>query len=284
MAAVSTPNEHLPTTPFVAHATLDSQLAELPAGWDAAKAWRQLQGQLPAALRQRVLESAIDGVLAHAKRLVRHAARPTRALSGRWPEHGDLDVEATLESPPPWTPTDVVLTRTEPRDVDVVAILDMSLSMTGEKIALLAVATAILHLKVENVAVVAFDTTPHLLVRAGERVSTREVVRRVLGVPAQGYTNIEGGLDAGLRELRQSRRRERVGMLFSDGVANVGWDPVPVAGRFPRLHVVHLGAHHVQGARTCRDMSRAGRGKLYRARTYADLPGVVRGAVRELFR
>ncbi len=284
MAAVSTPNEHLPTTPFVAHASLEAQLTELPAGWDAAKAWRQLQGQLPAALRQRVLESAIDGVLAHAKRLVRHAARPTRTLSVRWPEHGDLDVEATLDSPPPWTPTDVVLTRTEPRDVDIVAILDMSLSMTGEKIALLAVATAILHLKVENVAVVAFDTTPHLLVRAGERVSTREVVRRVLGVPAQGYTNIEGGLDAGLRELRQSRRRERVGMLFSDGVANVGWDPVPVAGRFPRLHVVHLGAHHVQGARTCRDMARAGRGKLYRARTYADLPGVVRGAVRELFR
>ena len=137
-----------------------------------------------------------------------------------------------------------------------------------------------------GLVLLALDPALH---RALSQLFAERLVRKtyradVLGVPAQGYTNIEGGLDAGLRELRQSRRRERVGMLFSDGVANVGWDPVPVAGRFPRLHVVHLGAHHVQGSRTCRDMARAGRGKLYRARTYADLPGVVRGAVRELFR
>jgi hypothetical protein len=31
-------------------------------------------------------------------------------------------------------------------------------------------------------------------------------------------------------------------------------------------------------------MAQAGRGRIYRARTYADLPDVVRRAVRELFR
>jgi Mg-chelatase subunit ChlD len=146
------------------------------------------------------------------------------------------------------------------------------------------VAASILRLKLEHVTVVAFDTVAHVLVRAGEDVGVREVARRVLSVPAQGYTNIEGGLDAGLEQLRRARLRERVGIVFTDGVANVGWDPVRVAGRYPRLHVVHLGEHHVQGARCCRDMARAGRGKLYRARTYGDLPQVVRGAVRELFR
>jgi Ca-activated chloride channel family protein len=284
MAAAPSPPDLLPTTPFLAHASLEAQLSELPAGWDAAKAWRELKGQLPPALRQHVRERAVDAVLEQARRLVRHAARPTRQVAVTWPATGELDVEATLERPPPWAPEDLALTRAEPRDVDAVAILDMSLSMTGEKIALLAVAAAILHMRLDTVAVVAFDTTAHVLVRAGERVGVRELVRRVLGVPAQGYTNIQGGLAAALKELHSSRRRERVGMLFSDGVANVGWDPVPVAGRFPRLHVVHLGAHHVQGARSCKDMARAGRGKLYRARSYADLPGVVRSAVRELFR
>ncbi len=310
----------LPTTPFVAHSSLEAQLAELPAGWDAAKAWRQLRGQVPAALRQRVLESAIDGVLAHAQRLLRHAARPLRAVEDAWPGVGELDLERSIEggtwtrfhdggdtrdaaggrcggaaAPPPHEsqrapsrnrvlPAQLRLVRPEPREVDAIVVLDMSLSMTGEKIALLAVATAILHLKLDHVAVMAFDTVPHPVVRIGEHVGVREVVRRVLSVPAQGYTNLEGGLDAALTELRRSRRRERVGLLFTDGVANVGWDPVPVAARFPRLHVVHLGGHHVQGARTCREMARAGRGKLYRARTYADLPLVVRGAVRELFR
>lgn len=302
----------LPTTPFVAHSSLEAQLAELPVGWDAAKAWRQLRGQVPTSLRQRVLESAIDGVLTHAQRLLRHAARPLRTVEDGWPGVGELDLERSLEAGG-WTrhdvpgergaswggggalrnaspsrshvvPADLRLVRPEPREVDAIVILDMSLSMTGEKIALLAVATAILHMKLEHVAVMAFDTVPHPVVAIGEHVGVREVVRRVLSVPAQGYTNLEGGLNAALTELRRSRRRERVALLFTDGVANVGWDPVPVAARFPRLHVVHLGGHHVQGARTCRDMARAGRGKLYRARTYADLPLVVRGAVRELFR
>lgn len=235
-------------------------------------------------MRTRVQENAIDAILDHAKRLLRHAARPSRARERAWPDEGELDLERTLERPRPWAAGDVRVVRNEPREADVVAILDMSLSMTGEKIALVAVATAILRLKLEHVAVVAFDTTAHVLVKVGEDVTPRELVRRVLEVPAQGYTNVEGGLEAALEQLRRSKRRERVGLLFTDGVANVGGDPVPVAARFPRLHVVHLGEHHPQGARCCRDMARAGRGKLYRARAYADLPRVVREAVRELFR
>ncbi|MDP2316144.1 MAG: vWA domain-containing protein [Pseudomonadota bacterium] len=226
----------------------------------------------------------MDAILAHARRLLRHAARPHRAEEVGWPDAGELDLESTLERPRPWAPADLRLTRLVPREVDVVAVLDLSLSMTGEKIALVAVATAILRLRLEHVAVVAFDTNAHVLVRVGEELGPRELVRRVLSVPAQGYTNIDAGLSAAASQLRRSSRRERVGLLLTDGVANVGEDPVRTAGRLPRLHVVHLGDHHPQGARTCRGMAQAGRGRLYRARTYADLPDVVRRAVRELFR
>ena len=256
-----------------------------PHGWAAATAWRRLQTQLPnGPVRQAVRERAIDAVLLRARELVRHAVRPTRVLSLGWPDDGDLDLEATVERPRPWGPDDLRLSRRAPREADVVAVLDMSLSMTGEKIALVAVATAILRMKLEHVAVVAFDTVAHVLVRSGERLPLRELVRRVLEVPAQGYTNIEGGLVAGRRELAHGRHSERVGMLFTDGVANVGQDPVGAAFRYPHLHVVHVGDHHPQGARACLAMSRAGRGRLYRARAYGDLPGVVRRAVRELFR
>ncbi len=262
-----------------------TRLLELPSGWDAATAWRRLQGNLPEGpVRQEVRERAIKAVIDRAKDLLRHAARPMRRETVGWPEDGDLDLEETLERPRPWVADDLRLDRRVPRDADVVAVLDMSLSMTGEKIALVAVATAILTLRLEHVAVVAFDTVPHVLVRAGERVPLREVVRRVLEVPAQGYTNIEGGLISGVEQLHRGRHRERVGMLFTDGVANVGRDPATAAHRYPRLHVVHVGEHHPQGARTCLAMARAGHGKLYRARTYQDLPGVVRTAVRELFR
>ncbi len=243
-----------------------------------------MQKRLPGPVyRQRVLAPAITTILQRARQMVRHAARPTRRLQGTWPEDGDLDLERTLEQRHAGG-TALAVTRVEPREAEVVAILDMSLSMTGEKIALVALATAILRMKLEHVSVVAFDTHAHRLVRVNEAVSLRELVRRVLEVPAQGYTNIEEGLVSGCRELATSRRRERVGLLFTDGCANVGGDPVGVAARFPRLHVVHLGHHNPQGTRTCHAMAAAGRGRVFRALTYQDLPNVVRTAVRELFR
>lgn len=234
-------------------------------------------------MRQAVRERAVDVILDRARDLLRHAARPTHTVQDSLPAEGELDLDRTLESPRPWTAADLVISRVEPREADVVAVLDMSLSMTGEKIALTALAAAILRLKLEHVAVVAFDTEAHMLVRVGESVDPRELVRRVLEVPAQGYTNIEAGLRMALRELNRSTRRERVGILLSDGIYNVGWDPVRVAASFPRLHVVQVGQEERQGTKTCARMVSAGRGRLYRAVAYEDLPGVVRRLVREVF-
>ncbi len=239
-------------------------------------------------MRRAAEDRAIRAILSHARRLLRHAARPRRAVERAWPEEGDLDLDRTLEhlvAPPrSFLAHDLRLVRSEAREVDVVAILDLSLSMGGEKLALLAVATAILRLKLEHVAVVGFDSGAHVLVRVGERVSPRELVRRVLDVPAQGHTNIEAGLVAAADELRRGTHREHVGVLLTDGLANVGRDPLLVAGRFPRLHVVQLGGHHPQGSRTCRALAERGRGRVYRARSWLDLPEVTRRAVRELFR
>jgi uncharacterized protein with von Willebrand factor type A (vWA) domain len=238
--------------------------------------------------RQPITVGMIRDILERARLLVRHAARPVRAVEYSWPSPGDLDVERTLEHSGPhvaaFGPGDLRVSRPEPREADVVVVLDMSLSMTGEKVALVALATAILRMRLEHVAVVAFDSRAHRLVRVGEAVPLRELVRRVLEVPARGYTNIEAGLAAGLEELGRARRRERVALLFTDGCANIGADPLPTAARFPRLHVVHLGDYNPVGARNCKAMALAGRGKLFRAHSYPGLPKVVRAAVCELFR
>jgi Mg-chelatase subunit ChlD len=260
------------------------QLAELPEGWEAAARYHRLKHSLPGHLRAEVQERAVRAILARAERLLRHQHRPTRRRQDRWPAEGELDLDATLEAPRPFAPEDLVVERPELHEADVVAILDMSLSMTGEKIALTALATVILHLCVDRVAVVAFDTRAHRLVSLGESVSAPELVRRVLSVPAQGYTHIEGGLRESLEELRRSRRRERVGVLMSDGIANVGGDPVLVAARFPRLHVVQIGPEEPQGTRCCTRMAEAGRGRRYRAESYEALPAVTRRLVRECFR
>jgi Mg-chelatase subunit ChlD len=206
-----------------------------------------------------------------------------RDTSDGFPAEGELDLDATLERPRPHQPEDIRLLRREPREADVVAILDMSLSMTGDKIALTALATAILHLTLDGVAVVSFDTVAHRLVGNREELGLRELIRRVLTVPAQGYTNLEAGLLAGVDVLHKAGRRERVGIVMTDGVANMGADPVAVAARFPRLHVVQVGPEEPQGARCCERMARAGRGRRYRAITYDELPFIVRTLVRECF-
>ncbi|MFT5584492.1 MAG: hypothetical protein ACI9VR_002077 [Cognaticolwellia sp.] len=291
MAAKPDPNQRF--MPFFEADSGHVQLSELPAGWEAAQNLHRLKKTLPDKALRVVTERALDAIIQRAKTLLRHAAHPTHLVRSSWPEPGDLDLDATLERPrqipmrgqkAPWRAQDIVVSRQEPRDADVVAILDMSLSMTGEKIALVAVAAAILRMKLESVAIVAFDTNAHVLVRLGEQLPIRELVRRILMVPAQGYTHISAGLEAGLEQLQRSGKRERVGLLLSDGISNVGWDPVRVAKRYPTLHVVQLGRDLPQGSRACRGMAQAGRGRRFHAATYVALPGVVKRVIREVFR
>ncbi len=256
----------------------------LPEGWDAARSYHRLKRVLPSHHRRIVEDRAIRVILDRAREMLRHAARPTHGVVDSFPAEGELDLEATLENTRPWQPKDLVLTRIEPREADVVAVLDMSLSMTGEKIALVALATAILALKLDPIGVVAFDTVAHELAVVGEPVPAKELVRRVLEVPAQGYTNIDAGLKMARDQLMRSTRRERVAILLSDGIANVGNDPVERAGQLPRLHVVQIGPDDRQGTRACKGMAAAGRGRLYRATTYSQLPEVVHRLMREVFR
>ncbi len=284
-ASVRTPDNHKGNSSPTGGGASDRhiQLDELPDGWEAASQYHRLKRTLPRHLRREVENRAVDTIVRRAQELLRHASRPSRSVLHSFPEEGDLDLEATLESPRPWGPDDIRVRRVLPRNADVVAILDMSLSMTGEKVALTALACAILKLRLEHLAVVQFDTEAQVLVRVGEDVHVRELVRRILTVPAQGYTNIEAGLVRGLDELQRARHRERVGILMTDGIANTGSDPVQAAALYPRLHVVQVGTEEKQGTRTCTAMADAGSGRRYRAIIYAQLPTVVRQLVRDCF-
>ncbi len=277
----------LDTQPFFVTPNDSATLAAIPGGWDAARRFRELARDLSHhVLLRELTRRAVDAVLQRARSLLKHSQRPTSLRTLAWPARGDLDLHATLERPPPWTPERTMISRPDPRQADVVLVLDMSLSMTGEKIALLAVAAAIMQMKLEQVGVVTFDTTARTLVSVGRPLQLRTMVQRVLQVSAMGYTNICAGLRQAAEELRRSRRKERVAILFTDGIGNVGWDPNRQASLLPRLHVVHVGSSNDLhgGARNCQRMASAGRGHMFHAETYDDLPAVSRQAIRRLFR
>jgi MoxR-like ATPase len=188
---------------------------------------------------------AAAAVLRRAARLVgpmRGASRSVREpLLEPW--NGELDLEATVENllgKPYAEPGDLIVQRRVERRHQVVLMVDTSLSMAGEKMALAAVAAAVLALKLRpgDLAVVLFADGARVALRFGEEVEPAELVRRMLSVPCGGGTDIAAALRLGHAELQRGRDPGRCGLLVSDGVCTCGADPLPAAARFGRLHVL----------------------------------------------
>ena len=188
---------------------------------------------------------AASSVLQRAARLVGPVKAATRTVREPLlePWGGELDVEATVENllgKPHPEPGDLIVQRRVDRRHQVVLMLDTSLSMAGEKMALGAVAAAVLGLKLRagDLAVVLFADGARTVMRFGEEVEPAELVRRMLAVPCGGGTDIAAALRLGHAELQRGRDPGRCGLLVSDGVYTTGADPLPAAARFGALHVL----------------------------------------------
>ncbi len=118
------------------------------------------------------------------------------------PFRGELEVEATLENvvgkrfP---ERDDWIVERREDREQQLVLMMDASLSMAGENLAVAAVAAAVLALKMrsEDLSVVVFESVARAISHLGETDDPEQIVARLLAEPARGYTNIEAALRLG---------------------------------------------------------------------------------------
>jgi Mg-chelatase subunit ChlD len=205
-------------------------------------------------------------------RLITHMVREPM----REPFAGELDVDHTLENvlgkvfP---DDEDWIVQHREERRHQVVLMVDTSLSMSGENMAIAAVAAGVLALKLrpEDLCVVVFDDTAEAVTRLGERDPAEEVVRRMLDQPVGGYTNIEAALELGAAELERGRNPRRSGLLITDGVATAGGDPLPLAHRFPRLFVM-LTEDYKMDPELCRALADGGHGDVFPVDAYRQLP------------
>ena len=149
---------------------------------------------------------AARAVLARAARLVgplRGATVSVRELL-REPYGGELDLETTLENllgKPFPEPGDWVLRRREERRHQVVLMVDTSLSMSGENMAIAAVAAAVLALKLkpEDLSVVVFEDQARAVSRLHDEVPVEELVRRMLREAVWGSNQRGGGARVGAR-------------------------------------------------------------------------------------
>ena len=273
----------------------EEELQSLLTDWDVAIRYHDLKAKLQdPRLQRRVAEISVQGVLSRAQEILgslvhsRVAATAPFAEVPPGAEAVELDLESTLENSVPGHPEPWMSYR-QARMEPVILCVDTSLSMTGEKLALTAVAVAVVLLEFPDdpVGVVTFETEPHVVKRPHERISIPEMVKRFLEAPSKGYTDIEDGLLAALKQVREVAslgvKRPAPVVLISDGKYTAGKDPSYLAPRFPHLQVVKIGTDR-SSLLLCQTLARKGRGNLREVADMRDLPLALFNLVKELIR
>ncbi len=152
-------------------------------------------------------------------------------------------------------------------------------------VALLAAATgaavAAYHLRHDKYAFVAFNTVASTIKGMNQPANVEVIVDTILDTEPAGYTNIADGLQRGYQEYRRAGRRESWAILITDGIANRGGDPEPLARRFHSLHVLQTPGTYAQGDETCQRLARLGGGRHIKVKDYR---GVPRGLINLLYR
>lgn len=242
---------------------------------------------------------AIEGVLARAHDILGSVIRPEQCRvvdlrtfldSG---SRGELDVLATLdeEFSRGYTadkPTRIESLRFDARiekNVDIALVMDASLSMTGEKIALLAVSAAVVALCVPStrLSLMGFDSKVRWIKRFGEESSIEKIVENVLELPAGGFTNMEIALRETANALTHQNKTKANVVLIGDGKYTEGADPSFLADRFGHLNVLKIGRDQA-GRDLMQTLSTKGNGQFFEARRIEDLPRTMYGAMKRLLR
>jgi Mg-chelatase subunit ChlD len=160
----------------------------------------------------------------------------------------------------------------------VVLILDTSGSMYGRLLLNAALTSSVLadNLEKEDYSIILFNSTAMTLKKINQKKQVIKIIDDILDSEAVGFTNIQMGLEKGLTELNKTRenRKSRFGILISDGNFNRGDDPVEIAKKYPKLHVIGMPAENdaMQGIRVCQEIAKAGRGKFYAVNDYKEIP------------
>jgi Mg-chelatase subunit ChlD len=199
----------------------------------------------------------------------------------------EFDEEESLEASPL---LDEVLFRFEQRKkFPVVIAVDTSLSMTGEKMALTAVALAVLlfQFSEDPISIVAFENEATLLQDPFRPLGVLGVIERFLDVPAQGYTDLEKGLKKALFEghkvTSKLRGRPVSTLLLTDGKYTAGKNPTYLADRFPHLLILKTG-DEASSLPLCQELALKGHGQVEIVPELQDLPNSMVRIVKGLLR
>jgi len=256
-------------------------------GWAIARNYSQIRMRLKdQTLVEMAKRIAIKATILRVLQLLGPVSLPTVITRSEYRvgDDADMDVEATLEAVLERghaTPYDLIVERREPRELSVVMMLDASLSMTGDKLAIATAAIAVLayRLKTVDYALITFNDRPAVLKRIDQVKHSDDLIADLLGARAGGYTNIDGALRKGREELGISKTRNRVGILITDGNYTVGPNPEDAASAYRRLFVLMTESHDCQPG-VCAGIAKAGGGHMYEVSSFDEIPKVLYKVLR----
>ncbi|HUU07889.1 MAG TPA: AAA family ATPase, partial [Thermoplasmata archaeon] len=192
-------------------------------GWRIAQNYQMIRLRLtdPAALelaRRIAIRATINRVL----RLLGPVSLPTRITRGPFSpgDEREIDIESTVENIADRThiqPSDIIVEGREPRRLSVALMLDASLSMSGDKLAIATAAIAVLALRLKMVdfLIITFSDQPRVVKRLDEEADLDRLILSLLEFNASGYTNIEKALHSGQKGLSKADTSDQVGILIT---------------------------------------------------------------------
>jgi Mg-chelatase subunit ChlD len=277
---------------------------ESASAWDVATRYHEFKARASIEEKQirQLRRLSAQAILERAQAVLGSVVHPVEPRSAPWPElpgdalQPDVDLDETIENSPlaihrheSLAADDVWMSYQAHRRQGIVLSVDTSLSMTGEKLALTAVALAVVLLQFPDdpVGIIAFENDAKVIKHPLERISLQQLVERFLDVPAQGYTHLEAGMKCALGLVRGARSsgqsRPTSTVLLTDGKYTAGRDPAYLAPRFPHLVVLKMG-HERASLELCRELARKGKGALREVAELEALPTVMYGVVKDLLR
>jgi MoxR-like ATPase/Mg-chelatase subunit ChlD len=157
-------------------------------------------------------------------------------------------------------------------------ILDVSNSMQAERILIAAIAVGVFAYKFldDHYSIITFSDRAHLLKPIEENPDVVKLIDKMLDLQPGGSTNIEEALRKGLDELERSLWLDGTGVLITDGWVTRGGDPVEVAEKYPKLHVIQVLLGTGGGdSDMCVKLAIAGRGRYSYVRDFFQLPQAI---------
>jgi len=258
-------------------------------GWALAQEYPDLKWKLDKLdrnLKKMVKKIAIKAILLRALELIGPTKRSARLKRDvyRFGQE-EIDLDSTFErilGKKDYQLEDIIVESREKKNVSCALMVDTSLSMTGEKLAVAAVGAAVLaiKLKADHYALITFGSDATLLKSMDQRKDMELVIGDVIETPAWGYTNMEFGLEIGLKELNKARTKDRFGVLITDGNCTTGYDPWKVAAKYPKLHVIMTRGRE-SNRKLCQELAKLGKGKMYEVEDYSEIPRVLYNLLRD---